>query len=76
MAGGGNSEFKALKDVIDGMIAGMEARILELEKRLPAERPHGGGGTSGEKPASRSKGSTKKKPAGPSTGSARSKKGK
>jgi len=45
MAGGGSSELQGLKDMIDGIIANMEARIAALEKTAPAGRPPGGAGT-------------------------------
>ena len=78
MAGGGSSELQELREMIDGIIADMEARIAKLEKLVPAlrqaqdkaGRPPGGGGTSGGK-----SGSSKKKAAG-KKGSGSSKTGK
>jgi len=65
MAGGGSSELQELREMVEGIIAEMEARIAELEKLVPAGPPPGGGGTSGGKAASKSKSaSSKKKAAG------------
>jgi len=37
MAGGGSSEMRELREMVEEVIAEMEARIRELEKLLPAE---------------------------------------
>lgn len=63
MAGGGSSELQELREMVDGVIAEMEARIQELEKLVPAGDPPGGGGTSGGKTVS-----SKKKAAGKKKG--------
>ena len=61
MAGGGSSELQELREMVDGVIAEMEARIQELEKLVPAGPRPGGGGTSGGKRASVKKSAGKKK---------------
>ena len=62
--------MQELREMIDGIIADMEARIKELEKLVPAGGPPGGGGASGGK-----SGSSKKKAAG-KKGPGKSKSGK